>query len=513
MIEGSKSFAKQVMTAAGVPTAAARTCRTEQEAAAALDAVRPALRGQGRRPGGRQGRRRHERPARGPGARAGLRHRGDRGVPRRAGGIGLRAGDGTTAVPLLPAQDYKRAHDGTPARTPAAWARTRRCLGACRPGRRDHGHGRATRPGRAGPAAARRYSGLLYTGLCLTSRGPAGGRVQRPVRRPGVAGRARPARHAAGRPAGRARRPETSAAAGSLTWLPGAAAAVVIAAEGYPASPVSGDVIDGIDEAGRVPGAYVLHAGTAYDSSGRLTASGGRVLNVVGTAPDLAAARASAYEAAALIRLRGGWYRRDIAASPAPGTRARSDDRRRARRRVSQRRRQRPALAGPCPLRVSTLEIFFDLVFAFTLTQLTSVLATTAVLAGRRPGAAGLRAAVVDVRGLCLADQLPAAGAPGRAAAAAGRDGRVPDRRARHPARASAATAWCSASATCWWSSSTAVLYYRVTPTSCGSRRSTSPRPCWSRRPACCMASAGTASLAGLRAVARRRWPCSSARR
>ncbi|HXB50592.1 MAG TPA: phosphoribosylglycinamide synthetase C domain-containing protein, partial [Streptosporangiaceae bacterium] len=80
--------------------------------------------------------------------------------------------------------------------------------------------------------------------------------------------------------------------------------------------------IDGIDEAAGVPGAYVLHAGTARDSSGRLVASGGRVLNVVAAGADQAAARASAYQAAARIRMRGSWYRRDIAAGPASGTRA-----------------------------------------------------------------------------------------------------------------------------------------------------------------------------------------------
>jgi len=109
---------------------------------------------------------------------------------------------------------------------------------------------------------------------------------------------------------------------GKLTWAPGAAVTVVLAAEGYPAAPVGGDVIDGIDEASRVPGSYVLQAGTASDSSGQLTACGGRVLDVVGTGADLPTARASAYQAASRIRMRGGWYRMDIAAEPAPGTRA-----------------------------------------------------------------------------------------------------------------------------------------------------------------------------------------------
>jgi phosphoribosylamine--glycine ligase len=111
------------------------------------------------------------------------------------------------------------------------------------------------------------------------------------------------------------------AAAGPLAWRPGAAVTVVIAAPGYPGSPAAGGVISGIDAARAVPGCYVLHAGTATGDSGQLVAAGGRVLNVVGTGPDLAAARARAYEATALISLPGGWYRRDIAAAPASGTR------------------------------------------------------------------------------------------------------------------------------------------------------------------------------------------------
>jgi len=101
---------------------------------------------------------------------------------------------------------------------------------------------------------------------------------------------------------------------GPLAWAPGAAVTVVIAAERYPAAPVTGDVIDGIDEAAQVPGACVLHAGTATGGSGQLITAGGRVLNVVGTGPDLAAARDAAYAAAARIQIRGSWYRSDIAA-------------------------------------------------------------------------------------------------------------------------------------------------------------------------------------------------------
>jgi phosphoribosylamine--glycine ligase len=88
---------------------------------------------------------------------------------------------------------------------------------------------------------------------------------------------------------------------------------VVIAAEGYPGQPASGDEITGLAAAGQVPGAYVLHAGTRTDGTGHLVSAGGRVLNVVGAGPDLAAARAVAYQAAGNIELRGGWYRTDIA--------------------------------------------------------------------------------------------------------------------------------------------------------------------------------------------------------
>jgi phosphoribosylamine--glycine ligase len=101
----------------------------------------------------------------------------------------------------------------------------------------------------------------------------------------------------------------------SLEWRPGAAVTVVVAAENYPATPVKGDSIAGIDEAERVPGAYVLHAGTARGHDGVLVSAGGRVLNVVGTGADLATARKTAYEAVGKIRMRGAHYRTDIAAA------------------------------------------------------------------------------------------------------------------------------------------------------------------------------------------------------
>jgi phosphoribosylamine--glycine ligase len=103
----------------------------------------------------------------------------------------------------------------------------------------------------------------------------------------------------------------------------------VIAAEGYPEHPVPGEKITipyperavvplpgRAEESGEATPAraYVLHAGTALDADGDLVSAGGRVLNVVGSGADATAARAAAYELAGTIEMRGGWYRRDIAA-------------------------------------------------------------------------------------------------------------------------------------------------------------------------------------------------------
>ncbi len=321
MIEGSKSFAKQVMTGAGVPTAAARTCRTEAEVAAALDEFGPP----------------YVVKADGLAAGKGVVVTGDRGQAARhaldCGTVVIEEfldgpevsvfalADGTRALTLLPAQDYKRAHDGDAgpntggmgAYAPLPWA----------PADLEQ----QTMAAVIGPALAelaRRgtpYSGLLYVGLCLTSRGlrvvEFNARFGDPetqvlLDRLGTPLAGLLAACADG----------DLGCAPALTWLPGAAVTVVIAAEGYPAAPVGGDIIGGLAAAGRVPGAYMLQAGTVKDSTGQLTASGGRVLNVVASGPDIPQARAAAYQAAGHIAMRGGWYRGDIAAEPAPGTRA-----------------------------------------------------------------------------------------------------------------------------------------------------------------------------------------------
>ena len=300
------------MNAAGVPTAAAATCRSEPEVAAALDRFGPP----------------YVVKADGLAAGKGVVVSTDRGAAmRHAEACGtvvieefldgpevsvFALADGETAVPLLPAQDYKRAQDGDigpntggmGAYAPLSWAP---------PALAEETLATVVMPALEQlRLLGHPYSGLLYAGLALTSRGL---RVIEFNARFGDP-EAQVVLDRLGTPLGQllaACAQGDLSSAPALAWLPGAAVTVVIAAEGYPACPVRGDRIDGIDEAERVPGSYVLHAGTATDQSGRLVASGGRVLDVVGSGPDIAAARACAYQAAGLIRLRGGWHRSDIA--------------------------------------------------------------------------------------------------------------------------------------------------------------------------------------------------------
>jgi phosphoribosylamine--glycine ligase len=96
-------------------------------------------------------------------------------------------------------------------------------------------------------------------------------------------------------------------------FRPGAAVAVVMASGGYPESASKGDVITGIDAAEQLEGVHVDHAGTA-ESGGELVTAGGRVLAVVGTGADVAAARAAAYAGVDRISFDGAQYRTDIAA-------------------------------------------------------------------------------------------------------------------------------------------------------------------------------------------------------
>ena len=325
MIEGSKSFAKQVMTEAGIPTAASFTCTTAAEADQALAAFGPPYVVK------------DDALAAGKGVLVTSDLQAARAHARACGTVVIEefldgpevslfaVTDGVTAVPLLPAQDFKRARDGDTgpntggmgAYAPLPWAPADLA---------ERAMDSVIQP--AVDAMRRRgtpYRGLLYAGLCLT---PAGLRVVEFNARFGdpetqvvldrLGTPLAPLLHAAA--AG------DLAAAAPPRWRPGAAVVVVIAAEGYPENPVKGEKINFFEAERSVmtrPGdpdqqhSYVLHAGTTTDAAGDLVSAGGRVLNVVGSGPDIAAARDAAYRLAATISLRGGWYRHDIAAAAA----------------------------------------------------------------------------------------------------------------------------------------------------------------------------------------------------
>ena len=97
-----------------------------------------------------------------------------------------------------------------------------------------------------------------------------------------------------------------------LRWRSEAALCVVVAAQGYPGDYSKGDVIEGLDRAAALPGVTVLHAGTKRSADGSITANGGRVLGIVGTGRDVAAARTAAYAGVDALYWPGGYCRRDI---------------------------------------------------------------------------------------------------------------------------------------------------------------------------------------------------------
>jgi phosphoribosylamine--glycine ligase len=109
-----------------------------------------------------------------------------------------------------------------------------------------------------------------------------------------------------------------AAASGTLEDFPppafaeATAVTVVLASEGYPESPVTGRTLTGLDAAASVTGVHLAHAATALSDEG-LTATGGRVLNVVALGTTFAESRDRAYQALSRIELEGGQYRNDIA--------------------------------------------------------------------------------------------------------------------------------------------------------------------------------------------------------
>jgi phosphoribosylamine--glycine ligase len=156
------------------------------------------------------------------------------------------------------------------------------------------------------------FSGVLYVGLALTSRGTRvvefNARFGDPETQSVLARLATPLSEvmlAAAR--------GTLAELEPLRWRPEASVTVVVASEGYPASARSGDPITGIEDAESLAGVHVLHAGTGLSETGELVSAGGRVLSVVALGRDLADARRRAYEGVAKIDLKGSHHRTDIA--------------------------------------------------------------------------------------------------------------------------------------------------------------------------------------------------------
>lgn len=308
VLEGSKTFAKDVMAKAGVPTGRSATCVDAEQLERAFDEFGApyVVKDDGLAAG------------------KGVVVTDDRTVAREHG---LACGrvvveeylsgpevslfvvtDGTAAIPLMPAQDFKRLGDGDAgpntggmgAYAPLAWAP---------PDLVDEVMRSVVHPtlgelrGRGTP-----FAGLLYVGLALTPDGPKviefNCRFGDPETQVVLALLATPLAGLLGAAAtGRL------GAHPPLTWLPGAAVTVVLAAAGYPESARKGDVIEGADG---VPG--VLHAGTSRRADGALIATGGRVLAATAVGDSVADARLKAYRLIERITLAGGQFRKDIAA-------------------------------------------------------------------------------------------------------------------------------------------------------------------------------------------------------
>ncbi len=219
--------------------------------------------------------------------------------------------DGERFVELDSCQDYKRLLDGDLGPNTGG-------MGAYSPSAhldeatRKRIVGEIVEPTVRGLAEeGRPYRGVLYVGLMLTAEGPKVleynvrfGDPETQVLLPRLDGDWLPVLYAAA---------TGSIERCSLAWKRERAVCVVLASEGYPARGSEGLPIDGVEEAERLPGVLVFHAGTRSDGGAGLATAGGRVLGVTALAPSLAEARRRAYEAVARIRWPGMHHRTDIA--------------------------------------------------------------------------------------------------------------------------------------------------------------------------------------------------------
>jgi phosphoribosylamine--glycine ligase len=315
-LEGSKAFAKEIMEAAGVPTAAHRVVDGVDEGIAAIRGYPAVIKADGL--------------AAGKGvviaadeaaARAALedmlvaRRFGDQPVVVEEFLAGdelslLALCDGERAVPLAPARDYKRIGDGDTGPNTGGMGCFSPVPGADELVRDVI----ATVHQPVVEELARRgtpFHGVLYAGLMLAP--PAGAKVlefnvrfgdpETQVVLPRLRSDLLALLWAATEPGG--------LADAELEWDSRTAVCVVLASRGYPVTSSSGDAISGLDE---LPaGAEVFHAGTA-ERDGRVVTAGGRVLGVTALGEDRDAARSAAYAAADMISFAGAQLRRDIAA-------------------------------------------------------------------------------------------------------------------------------------------------------------------------------------------------------
>jgi len=316
-LEGSKAFAKEVMSGAEVPTGLAHVCTTVAQVEEALDALGAP----------------HVVKDDGLAAGKGVVVTDDRAealaharacLAKPDGAVVVEeylAGpevslfcicDGTTVVPLSPAQDFKRVMDGDAgpntggmgAYSPLGWAPG---------GLVDDVVARVAQP--VVDEMRRRgtpFAGVLYVGLAMTPRGPRviefNARFGDPETQVVLARLLTPLGGLL-----LAAAEGTLADVEPLRWSDEHAVTVVVAAQGYPGTPRTGDPIEGLDALPGEPAAYVLHAGTARDDSGALVSAGGRVLSVVASGASLAQARERVYAAVEGIELPGSHHRTDIA--------------------------------------------------------------------------------------------------------------------------------------------------------------------------------------------------------
>ncbi|AZZ40654.1 phosphoribosylamine--glycine ligase [Acidipropionibacterium jensenii] len=319
-LEGSKAFAKEVMAAARVPTATAVSCVNLDEVAAALDRFGAP----------------HVVKDDGLAAGKGVVVTSDQQAALNHAAHCLDAGhrvvveeflkgpevslfaicDGQLALPLQPAQDFKRVGNGGTgpntggmgAYTPLPWA----------PDDLVEQVGREViRPTLA--EMRRRgtpFQGLLYVGLALTAEGPKvvefNVRFGDPETEPLLSLLTSPLAQVM-----RAAARGDLSGFGGLEFRRGFAVGVVLASQGYPGTPTTGGPITGAQAPDGGPDPDVIHAGTALAADGRLVSAGGRVLVALGHGETLTGARQAAYARLARIDLPGGFHRDDIALTAA----------------------------------------------------------------------------------------------------------------------------------------------------------------------------------------------------